>query len=225
MEKLTSSFKNMVLSLTLISLVAAGALAAVFIVTEKPIEAQKEAKQSNAIGQVLPKVEDYVIADAKEISDADGNTYIVHEAYSNNELIGAAIETQSNGFGGTIRLMVGFDAEGKIINYEVLEQQETPGLGTHIVEWFKTDKNNQSICGLNPQEKNLTVKKDGGDVDAITAATISSRAFLKAVRGAYNAYFNAQPAVEATSGASCLNDSTQQAKNDTINPVNTEINE
>lgn len=220
MEKLNSSFKNMVLSLTLISLVAAGALAAVFLVTEGPIEAQKTAKQNSAIGSVLPDVENRVIAESKQAGD-----YTCHEAYVADSLIGVAIETQSDGFGGPIRLMVGFDAEGNLVNYEVLEQQETPGLGTHIVEWFKTDKNHQSILGLHPKNANLTVSKDGGDVDAITAATISSRAFLKAVNAAYDAYFSVDDNVEAVSGASCLTNSAAQSENDTINHVNTRNNE
>ncbi len=220
MEKLNSSFKNMVLSLTLISLVAAGALAAVFLVTEEPIETQKTEKQTRAIGSVLPDIDGRVIAEGKQAGD-----YTCYEAYAGDSLIGVAIETQSNGFGGPIRLMVGFDAEGNIVNYEVLEQQETPGLGTHIVEWFKTNKNHQSVLGLNPKQANLSVSKDGGEVDAITAATISSRAFLKAINSACNAYFSADDNVEAISGASCLSNSATPSQNDTINLVNTEINE
>ncbi len=221
MEKLKSSFQNMVLSLTLIALVAAGALGAVYLLTKEPIAQQQQEKQNSAVGSVLPNVEGRLIGDAKEV-----NGFMVHEAYVADSLIGVAVETEANGFGGAIRLMVGFDAEGNIVNYEVLEQQETPGLGTHIVEWFKTDKNRQSVLGLNPDKANLTVSKDGGDVDAITAATISSRAFLKAVQDAFNACFTQKNTVEATSGASCLNDSVLQSQSDTIvNPVNSEINE
>ncbi len=221
MEKLKSSFKNMVLSLTLIALVAAGALGGIYLLTKEPIAKQQQEKQNSAIGSVLPDMEGRLIGDAKEV-----NGYMVHEAYVADSLIGVAVETEANGFGGVIRLMVGFDAKGNIVNYEVLEQQETPGLGTHMVEWFKTDKNHQSVLGLNPDVANLTVSKDGGDVDAITAATISSRAFLKAVQNAFDAYFAQKNTVEATSGASCLNDSAALPQSDTIvNLVNSEINE
>ena len=72
------------------------------------------------------------------------------------------------------------------------------------LDWFKTDKNNQSIKGKNPATNNLTVSKDGGEVDAITAATISSRAFLEAVQSAYNAYANNDEALNATTGATAL---------------------
>lgn len=221
MEKLQSSFRNMVLSLTLIALVAAGALGGVFLLTKEPIAQQQQAKQNSAIGSVLPDVEGRTIREPEIV-----NGYTVHEAFVADSLIGVAVETESNGFGGTIRLMVGFDAEGNIVNYEVLEQQETPGLGTHIVEWFKTDKNHQSVLGLNPAATNLTVNKDGGAVDAITAATISSRAFLLAIQNAFNAYFaKADEPVEANSGASCLNDSIAALNNDTTNLVNIEYNE
>jgi len=70
----------------------------------------------------------------------------------------------------------------------VLEQKETPGLGTKMVDWFKTNKGNQSIIGKNPALANLTVSKDGGEIDAITASTISSRAFLFSIRNAYQAF-------------------------------------
>lgn len=216
MAKLQSTFKNMALSLTLIALVAAGALGGVYMLTEAPIAQQKQQKQANAIGSVLPEAANRTIAEPE-----DANGYIIHRAYDGDTFIGAAVETETDGFGGKIKLMVGFDAEGNIVNYEVLEQTETPGLGTHIVEWFKTEKNRQSVIGLNPDKVNLTVSKDGGDVDAITAATISSRAFLLAVRNAYAAYAGADP-TEAQSGATCLTDTT--AVSATVCPDDTVAN-
>ena len=171
MAKLESTFKNMVLSLVIISMVAAGALAGVYMLTLKNIEAQKIAKQEAAKQAVLNGHED-----------------------------GVAIETAVNGFGGEFRVMVGFDKEGNILGYEILEHQETPGLGSHMTHWFKNaDKPGQNIIGR--KAGNLTVSKDGGDVDAITAATITSRAFLKAVNQAYAEF----KGTEATTGASQLN--------------------
>ena len=170
MEKLQSSFKNMVLSLVIISMVAAGALAGVYLLTLENINAQKAAKQEAAKKAVLVGHED-----------------------------GIAIETAVDGFGGQFRVMVGFDQEGNILGYEILEHQETPGLGSHMTHWFKNaDKPGQNIIGR--KAGSLTVSKDGGDVDAITAATISSRAFLKAINQAYAEHFGA----EATTGASSL---------------------
>jgi electron transport complex protein RnfG len=158
MEKLQSSFKNMVLSLVIISTVAAGLLAGVYLLTLSNIEAQKKAKQEAAKLAVLAGHED-----------------------------GVAIETAVDGFGGQFRVMVGFDAEGNILGYEILEHQETPGLGSHMVHWFKNaDKPGQNIIGR--KAGNLSVSKDGGDVDAITAATISSRAYCDAVNRAVAIY-------------------------------------
>ena len=170
MEKLQSSFKNMVLSLVIISMVAAGLLAGVYILTLENINAQKKAKQEAAKLAVLAGHED-----------------------------GTAIETAVDGFGGTFRVMVGFDAEGNILGYEILEHQETPGLGSHMTHWFKNaDKPGQNIIGRKAGE--LQVSKDGGDVDAITAATITSRAFLKAINQAYAEF----KGTEANTGASQL---------------------
>ena len=171
MAKLESTFKNMVLSLVIISMVAAGALAGVYILTLENINAQKVAKQEAAKKAVLA-------------GHADGT----------------AIEAAVDGFGGQFRVMVGFDAEGNILGYEILEHQETPGLGSHMTHWFKNaEKPGQNIIGR--KAGSLTVSKDGGDVDAITAATISSRAFLKAINQAYAEQFG----VEAHTGASQLN--------------------
>lgn len=197
MAKLKSTFPNMVISLTSITIVAAAALGAVYMFTRNAIQEQQTAKQTAAISAVLPEHER--IADPETV-----NGLTVYKAYTGDQFVGAAVETQADGFGGVIRLMVGFDADNHIVNYEVLEQQETPGLGTHIVEWFKNaDKPKQNILG---REANgaFTVSKDGGDVDAITAATISSRAFLKAVNAAYSAYTEGE--VEAATGASQLID-------------------
>lgn len=194
MERLKSNFLNMALSLTVIALVAAGALAWVYTITKEPISLAKEQKKEQAIKDVLP---DYTRTDAPDTI----NGLSVVRAYNDDTFVGAAVETAGNGFGGTIRLMVGFDADGNICNYSVLEQSETPGLGTKMVDWFKTAKNKQDIRGLNPSKGNFAVSKDGGDIDAITAATISSRAFLQAVRHAYDAYAE-NPKADGLSGAS-----------------------
>lgn len=197
MAKLKSTFPNMVISLTSITIVAAAALGAVYMFTRNAIQEQQIAKQTAAISAVLPEHER--IADPETV-----NGLTVYKAYMGDQFVGAAVETQADGFGGVIRLMVGFDADNHIVNYEVLEQQETPGLGTHIVEWFKNaDKPKQNILGREATGA-FTVSKDGGDVDAITAATISSRAFLKAVNAAYAAYTEGE--VEAATSASQLID-------------------
>lgn len=178
----------MVLVLTSITLVAAVALGSVYNLTKEPIEASKRAKQENAIMEVLPP--DVSIKGTDTIAiEGMPEPFYVYQAYAGDEFVGAAVQTYSkNGFSGEIKIMVGFDVKGNIINYSVLEQKETPGLGTKMVDWFKTEKGNQDIRGLNGSKNNLNVSKNGGEVDAITAATISSNAFLEAVRCAYSAY-------------------------------------
>jgi len=194
MAKLESTFKNMVLSLVSISVVAAVALAGVFLLTSGRIEDQKAQKQQKAIMDVLPqKGEGAQIAEPEKVGDV-----VIYRATKDGKEIGAAVEVSEMGFGGAQKLMVGFDAEGKIVDYAVLEHQETPGLGDKIVFWFKNaEKPGQNILGR--EAKNLTVSKDGGEVDAITAATISSRAFLRAINKAYAAYMGS---ADAHSGAS-----------------------
>ena len=210
MAKLVSSFKNMALSLTCIALVAAGALAGVYILTKAPIEAAMKAKQEAAIMQVLPQVEGLQVADAETV---EGVT--LYKAYVGEEWVGTAVEASTEGnenmpFGGTFRLMVGFDKVGNVVNYVVLEQAETPGLGALMTTWFKNaDKPGQNILGKNPATTEFGVSKDGGDVDAITASTITSRAFLEVVVKAYNAI--AHQDVEAVSSATQLGESGDEA--------------
>jgi len=205
MAKLESTLQNMILSLVIICVVAAGALAGVYILTKANIEAQETAKKQAAILAVLP--EGCEVADAEEIAGLK-----VYKAYQGDEWIATAVETSETGFDGQQVIMVGFNAEGEVINYEVLKQTETPGLGAHIDHWFKDKKGNQSIIGRKAGA--LSVRQDSGDVDAITAATISSRAFLKAINKAYAAYKGGN--VEAHTGASQLNKA-EEASGEEVN--------
>ena len=192
MEKLQSSLQNMMLSLVIICIVAAGALAGVYTLTKATIDAQEKAKQQAAIMAVLP--EGCTVAKPEE---ADGLT--TYKAYQGEEWVATAVETSEVGFDGPQVIMVGFDRKGTVINYEILKQTETPGLGAHITHWFKNaDKPAQNIIGRKAGA--LRVNKDGGDIDAITAATISSRAFLKAINKAYAAI--AEEEIDATTSAS-----------------------
>ncbi len=192
MEKLQSTFKNMVLSLVIICFVAASALAGIYILTFDTIEQQKQQKQQAAILAVLPA--GCTISDAEQV-----NGMTVYKGYINGQWVGTAVETTENGFGGPIKIMVGFDADSKVFGYQVLEHQETPGLGDKMGTWFKTDKGNQNIIGKKADGAFQVSKDVKGGIDAITAATISSRAFLKAINKAYTAFTNGE--VQAISGA------------------------
>ena len=140
----------------------------------------------------------------KKIQEVNGVQYAVYPATKSGEYIGAAVEASAMGFGGDLKVLVGFDAEGNILNYSLLSHAETPGLGSKADTWFKKG-NKGDITGMNPGKAALTVSKDGGQVDAITASTITSRAFLSAVNAAYAAYAGQEHADGATGASSKKN--------------------
>jgi len=183
-KKLESNFKNMVLVLFLVTLISSAAVGVVNSLTSGAIEQAKKDKQVAAIKQVVPPFDNDPMQEADTVKLQNGSELILYPAKANGELVGTAIKTfTNNGFGGYISLIVGFNPDGTIYNYSVLEHKETPGLGSKMDTWFTaTGKGN--ITGKKPGTKGLQVSKDGGDVDAITAATISSRAFLDAINRA-----------------------------------------
>ena len=197
MKKLESSLKNMLLSLTGFSVVAGVLLGLVNGVTSEPIAQTKAAALSNAIAVVVPGFDNNP-AEASDTVEVGGASYIIYKATKGGQPVGVAVQSSANGFGGALTVLVGFDNEGNIIDYSVLGHTETPGLGSKADVWFKKGGKGD-IIGKNPGEKPLTVNKDGGDIDAITASTITSRAFLLAVNNAYAAYKGQQ--VDAASGA------------------------
>ena len=196
MKKLESSLLNMVLVLTGVAVLMGGVLAFVNHVTSGPIDEQKQIALQNGIKTVM-QADNITVSKTDTIKTVDAKgkeqTYIIY----NNEK-GAAVESSTMGFGGELRVLVGFDATGNVLGYTLLEHQETPGLGAKADQWFQQGQKG-SIIGLNPAD-GLTVTKDGGRIDAITASTITSRAFLLAVTNAYNAYMG--NATDAQTGAS-----------------------
>jgi electron transport complex protein RnfG len=189
MEKIKSTLPNIVLSLGIICLIAGAALAIADKYTEIPIAASKAAELQNAIKNVTPEFDNNPAEERYKIAVTGTDSLTVFPAKKADETVGFAVESFSkNGFNGLIRVLVGFDAEGKLYNYSVLEHNETPGLGTKMEEWFRQDRNRQNIIGRNLSKGMLRVTKDGGDVDAITAATISARAFLEAVNLAHSVF-------------------------------------
>jgi Na+-translocating ferredoxin:NAD+ oxidoreductase subunit G len=183
MSKRESSFKNMAMALFVITAVAGLAMAVVYSVTIEPIAISQKAKINNAIKKVIPEFE--TISDTVLFPEDGKDSVRIHRLISGTEKSGVAIETYTDkGFSGRFSLMVGFSPDGSITNIEVLEHKETPGLGTKMAfPAFKNQFKGLKIADL-PGEQ-LKVKKDGGSVDAITAATISSRAFCDAVNRAY----------------------------------------
>ncbi len=177
MKKLKSTWYNMAGALTLISVVAGAALAKVNEMTKEPIALIKQQNLENGIRAVLNSNELQV----QSTDSLEEGSVIIYRTDKGN----AVQATDGNAFGGKLTVLVGFDSEGTIQGYQVLETSETPGLGAKASFWFKEGKG--SILGKNPSKNNLTVSKDGGEVDAITASTITSRAFLRCVNAAYGA--------------------------------------
>ena len=167
-----SSFKNMSLCLLAICLECSALLAGVYALPAEPIAAASAAKNEAAIKDVLP--ETAVTIEEERTVDFEGASYAYNLAYDEKgDVVGCAINVYPVGFGGPIAIKVGFDRNGVICNTKVLSQAETPGLGAKCVEPSFSDQ----FKGWDPAQKNLAVKKDGGDVDAITASTITSRAY------------------------------------------------
>lgn len=184
MKKLESSLLNMVLVLTGVAVIMGGVLAFVNHVTAGPIEEQKQLALEKGINTVM-QADNLTVTqiDTIKMNDAKGKEQ-VYILYHNEK--GAAVESSTMGFGGELKVLVGFDTDGNILGYTLLEHQETPGLGAKADQWFQKGQKGD-IIGKNPAE-GLIVSKDGGKVDAITASTITSRALLRAVTNAYNAY-------------------------------------
>ena len=179
---------NMFVALFVICVVSGGVLGVVYNATKEPIAAAENAKKTEAIKNVLPEFEtlkDVTVKSAVSGEDAEIPFYLAYDA--DNNFIGAAVETFTNkGFSGNISLMVGILADGTLKNISVLQHAETPGLGSKMSEpAFKDQFNDKRADSFN-----FKVKKDGGDVDAITAATISSRAFCDAVNRALSTFEN-----------------------------------
>lgn len=183
MAKTESTFKNMVLSLTLISLGASACLGYVYQMTKAPIELSVLNKKLAAIKQVVPEFNNDPNEEMYKLPTGEGDSLEIYPARKDSVLVGYAVNTNTKkGFAGNINLMAGFKPDGTIVNITVLDQKETPGLGTKMTESRFKDQFNEK----NPSQFSLKVKKDGGPVDAITAATISSRAFCDAMQRAYN---------------------------------------
>jgi Na+-translocating ferredoxin:NAD+ oxidoreductase subunit G len=188
MAKKESTFGNMVLTLFSVTAAAALALGGVYNVTKEPIATAKRLKIEKAIGEVLPEFDR--LEEFKVLPDGGRDSLTFYRAFKDAELVGTAIRSYTDmGFSGRIWIMAGFTNENLIYGTSVLEHKETPGLGDKI-DRKKSDWSELQFNGKDPENFRLKVKKDGGDVDAITAATITARAFCDAIQRAYDELTN-----------------------------------
>lgn len=188
-----STLVNMTAVLFVITLVASAGVGVVNMITEEPIEVANKNTAAQLVKEVLP--EGVEIAPADTLLNVKGSVVAVSVGTLDGEVAGYAVSAPSltrDGFNGKISLMVGFTPDGHIYNIRVLQQNETPGLGTNMAvegnKLYASFFDKQTGEGKDPARMKLAVTKDGGEVDALTAATISSRAYVNAVTTAYAAY-------------------------------------
>ena len=181
MARKESTFANMVISLTVICTVCAALLGIVYQFTSEPIAKADLAKVNSGIREVLPAFDN---VPSEEMFVIDGCE--VYPATLAGEPVGWAVKVAPSGFGGPLNMLVGFTPDGTVYNTAVLSHSETPGLGAKISDPASAPR--AQIAGKNPASSNVSVRKDGGEIDAITASTITSRAFLAGIAAAYDIF-------------------------------------
>lgn len=187
-QPLKSTLSNMIIVLVLVAGLSALILGAIYNITKEPIQKAKDNREFNAIKDVVygkfannPYEERHIIPTA----DGKGKVELFPARNEDGNITSIAIKTYSNnGFGGKIELMVGYFVDGTINKYKVIDYKETPGLGTKVSE----PKFSNQFNGINPGKHVFKVKQDGGDIDAVTAATISSRAVIDAIQRGFDAF-------------------------------------
>jgi len=202
----------LVLSMGLIASVAAALLSGVFLITEAPIKAAMQKKTNAALQQVLPAFDNQPAEEAITVDDVK-----FYVARKDGALVGFAGETVSNkGYGGEITVLAGVKMDGTVGTVLVTKQTETPGLGTVVCGRTREKTLSGLIKGIKetglPPNRILdqfngmkatvgetpwAVKKDGGTLDAITGATITSRAVGGAVFAIAEAFANQRDALMA----------------------------
>jgi electron transport complex protein RnfG len=186
MATIKSSFLNLLIVLTVITLAAGIALGYVYEWTKEPIARAQMAKQLEAIEAVVKGYDNNPVLEKFKVRMPDGRDSLeFFPARLKGEMIGVAVKTKSSkGYSGDVWIMVGFNMQGDILNIVVMEHKETPGLGSKMTEPSFLNQ----FFGRNPAEMKLKLKKDGGAVDGITGATVTSRAFAEAVQAAYDTF-------------------------------------
>ena len=175
---------RLIVVLTCLCIVSAIALAKIYDLTKGPIAYQKRLEVLRAIRTVLPPYDNEPDRDMVKLPmgiDRKGREIqgVFYRGRKGDRLIGVAFKvTSPEGYGGNIEVMVGLLPKGMIYGIEVLSHLETPGLGAKIREAKFKDR----FKNLNLSNTTWAVKKDAGDIDGITGATISSRAVIKAVK-------------------------------------------
>ena len=154
------------ITLMVVGLIASLALALSNQYTSGLIADQTSTELQKSLKVVMPDADDFKQKD------------YYYEAYKNSQLIGKVVTIETSGYSSMIKLLVGLDNSNKIVGVKVLSQVETPGLGSRIQE--------ESFLSqfIGKDAAALKLKKDGGNIDGITGATISSRAVVNSIQEA-----------------------------------------
>lgn len=176
---------RLMIILTTICALAALSLAKVYEITKEPIANKLREERIKALKAILPPFDNEPDKDAESIAlGSNQKNLILYRGYKEGKLTGTALKSIGKGFGGNIEVMVGIEPDGSIYGVEILDHKETPGLGAKIGEaHFKNQFKGRSLFNTKWQ-----VKKDGGDIDQITGATISPRGITKALKNALELY-------------------------------------
>lgn len=165
-----------ILVLAIISALSASLVSVVYSITKPKIESIKKQALIDAANIVLPE-SDQVVQKVKDLGP-DGEKLEYFEGVKDSKTTGYAFTTENNkGYGGNIQILMGVDTKCKITGFQIIQHAETPGLGDQAAkQFFKGQFEGKGLDNFK-----FMVKQDGGDVDAITAATITSRAVTKAL--------------------------------------------
>ena len=201
---------KMVVALTVISVVAGYLLATTNKITKAPIAAARLAEKLDAMKKVLPPYDNDPVTNTCIVQEA-GKQWTFYVARKQGVFAGAAFEAVSDqGYNGTIRILAGILPDNNVKGLEIVEQAETPGLGAKISDSaFKDQFQGKSIF-----RTRWAVKKDGGDIDAITGATISPRAVVSALKTGLEVYTNHFDKISATGGKTRGASSVKRKAND-----------
>lgn len=163
-EKILSNKAYPVVFLSIIVTVSVVLLIAVNSLTSSVVESRRVEEITGILEKIFPEMSQYELED---------EVYII---YQDNAKVGYAFKASGSGYGGNIDILVGLDNSFGIKGVSILSQTETPGVGTRITESSFTDQ----FKGLSVSD--IALKSEGGKIDAITGATISSRAVVDAIQ-------------------------------------------
>jgi Na+-translocating ferredoxin:NAD+ oxidoreductase subunit G len=167
------------------SLAAGAALGYVNLKTKPIIMSNKEAAEKSSRLEVLPGMTGGF--ESKGNMTVDGREFPLWIGYKDEakkQPGGYVFIAKGKGYSSVIETMVGVGLDGKITGNKILSQQETPGLGTKVIESRPNENNPSWFTGQfvgKSAEDNLKVKKDGGEIDAVTGATVTPRAITNSI--------------------------------------------